>query len=221
MNIIFGVPLFSLVFLGSTFGFIPSSDMHPQSAPPGAEVSTRTNPSLTHTYHYEKPGRTSTRPTRTTTTPAPTPPTTAPVVTPSSDIVSALETAIHEKINVERVAKGLQPLGVDTRLVSIARAHSKDMLTNNYFAHTNQSGCSSSCRYKNAGYAYRSMGENIYMMNGYTLSATEVAEKVVQGWMNSSGHRANILNASYTTEGVGVAIEGKKIYVTENLALPR
>ena len=124
-------------------------------------------------------------------------------------------------MNAERAKEGLPPLVAEVKLAGIARAHSADMLANNYFSHTNKIGCGAGCRLDKAGYAWRSYGENIHWMSGYALSAAETANKVVQAWMNSSGHRANILKSSFTKVGVGIAIEGSKIYTTADYTLPR
>lgn len=58
-------------------------------------------------------------------------------------------------------------------------------------------------------------------MSGYTLSADATANMVVQGWMNSPGHKANIMNTSFVNEGIGVVKVGTKVYATEDFALPR
>lgn len=163
------------------------------------------------------------------TTPTPTPiPTPAPTPTPTpqpapapTNFAASVEQFVVEGMNAERVKNGLAPLAVDTKLANIARAHSEDMLANNYFSHTNLNGCNAGCRLNNAGYAWMSYGENIYWMSGYNLSATDTANKIVTGWMNSSGHRANILGSKFTKVGVGVAVQGSKVYTTADYALPR
>lgn len=158
-----------------------------------------------------------------TTTPAA--PVTKATLTPATPIVSEfasqVEQAVFDKVNIERSNNGLTALKFDATLADIARSHSNDMLTNNYFNHTNLSGCSTSCRITNAGYSWRGVGENIYMMSGYKLSADATAEKIVQGWMNSPGHRANILSHTFTHQGIGVYSEGSKVYATQNFATPR
>jgi len=146
-------------------------------------------------------------------TPAPTP---APVVS-----VSALEQLVFDGMNAERVKNGLAPLGADTKLASIARAHSVDMLTKNYFSHTNQNGCSTSCRLDAGGYAWKSYGENIHWMSGYNYVLAETAKKIVSDWMNSPGHRANILGTQFTKVGVGISAQGDKYYTTADYSTPR
>lgn len=154
-------------------------------------------------------------------TPTPTPtPVTPPIESPTT-FATQLEDEIYARINDERVKNGRAQLVRDSKLATLARVHSADMLTNNYFSHTNLSGCTVSCRFSNAGYSYWSYGENIYWMSGYTLTPEAAADMVVNGWMNSSGHRANILNSTFTNQGIGVAFSGKTIYVTQDFAKPR
>lgn len=152
-----------------------------------------------------------------TTTPAPAP-------TPAEakpDFITEVEQQIFILQNAERVKNGLPTLLPDATLAAVARAHSVDMAAKNYFNHTDLSGCSSACRVDNAGYAWRAVGENIYMMSGYQLPADATAQKMVEGWMNSPGHRANILGSAFTNAGVGVAEIGDSIYATVDLAQPR
>jgi uncharacterized protein YkwD len=132
----------------------------------------------------------------------------------SDSVISDMEAEILRLTNIERAAAGLSPFSSDTKLREIAALHSEDMLTNEYFEHEDPAGCSSPCRATNAGYRWRAIGENIYMMSGYSLNATKMAAQVVAGWMDSPGHRANILGTSFVESGVGVAIEGKDVYVT-------
>lgn len=139
---------------------------------------------------------------------------------PAADLISLIESEVLRRSNEERIADGLSPLAQDTRLRQIAWSHSADMFANEYFSHEDTVGCSSSCRATNAGYAWRSIGENIYMMSGYDDAPETKARRVVEGWMNSPGHRANILG-KYTVSGVGVVSAGESVYVTALYATPR
>lgn len=168
--------------------------------------------------------------TTTPTTPAPvpvvTPPSTLPPTPPpstgvGSDVASQIEGMIVSLSNTERQKNGLAPLIADPALAQIARAHSADMLAHQYFSHTDLSGCGLSCRFAAAGYSYWSIGENIHMMSGYNFTPSESAQKIVSDWMNSPGHRANILNTSFTRTGVGVALQGSTVYSTTDFSLPR
>lgn len=136
-------------------------------------------------------------------------------------LAAQIELGIHNRINEERKKAGLPALILNTTLSDLARAHSKDMLLNNYFTHTDASGCSSSCRITNAGYLWSAAGENIYMMSGYTITIEKAVEMVVLGWMESPGHRANILSTAFTEEGIGIVFEGTKLYATQDFARPQ
>ena len=124
-------------------------------------------------------------------------------------------------MNVERVKYGVAALAVDPRLTDLAHAHSADMLANNYFSHTDKSGCSVQCRLQKAVYAYRSFGENLYMESGRALTPLEVATRILAAWMQSAGPRKNMLNAQYTVSGVGIAAIGTRLYATSLYTLPR
>lgn len=142
----------------------------------------------------------------------PSAPSIQPVIS-QSDERAQIEQYVLEETNARRAQNALAPFASDSGAAAVARAHSEDMLSKNYFSHTNLSGCSAGCRLSNAGYAWKSYGENIHWMSGYNLSARDSARKIVSDWMNSSGHRANILG-SFTYAGVGIAVEGTKIYST-------
>jgi uncharacterized protein YkwD len=103
-------------------------------------------------------------------------------------------------VNVERGRAGCAAVHVDARLATAARLHSEDMAKQNYFSHTSLDGRSPWDRIRAQGYAYGS-AENIAA--GYSTPAA-----VMTGWMNSAGHRANILNCANTALGVGVARGG-------------
>ena len=97
-------------------------------------------------------------------------------------------------VNEERTKAGLAPLTVDSSITAAAQTRAKEIETS--FSHTRPNGTSFSTALDAAGVNYRSSGENIaYGQNS--------AAQVMQGWMNSSGHRANILNGSFTRIGVG------------------
>lgn len=156
---------------------------------------------------------------------APSTPTTTvpePRETPSGvDYATQIAAKVLEDTNVERKRNGLPALKLDSELALVARAHSADMLAKNYFDHTNKSGCNSACRAKNAEYTYTALGENIFMTSGINLSSADTGLLIVQGWMGSPGHRANILQKTFTRTGIGVALEGGKIYTTALYSKPR
>ncbi|SMD05457.1 CAP domain-containing protein [Sporomusa malonica] len=99
-------------------------------------------------------------------------------------------------LNNDREKQGLPRLIADSRLTQVARKHAADMVSKNYFSHTNLQGQSPFDRLKANGIAYRSAGENIAY--NYNIADMEAA------WMKSPGHRANILNSGYTHVGVGL-----------------
>jgi uncharacterized protein YkwD len=98
--------------------------------------------------------------------------------------------------NQERAKAGCGPLRTNKSLIQAAEAHAADMVAEHYFAHDSLDGRSPFDRMKAAGFRGGAMAENIAV--GYTSAAS-----VVKGWMNSPGHRANILNCSYTMIGIG------------------
>ena len=125
--------------------------------------------------------------------------------------VIAYEKEVVRLVNEIRVKNGLKELTYDWELSRVARYKSQDMRDNKYFSHTSPVYGSPFQMIKNFGISYRSAGENI--AKGY---ATPKA--VVDGWMNSPGHRANILNASFTRIGVGYVADGRywtQMFITE------
>jgi uncharacterized protein YkwD len=119
--------------------------------------------------------------------------------TPEADPVTAMEDEVTGLANTERAAAGCDTLRVDERLRTAARAHSQDMAEYDYFDHTGRDGSSPSDRAARAGYP-GGVGENIAV--GY-----RTPQDVMQGWMDSDGHRANLLNCDYTAIGVGLAYD--------------
>ena len=115
--------------------------------------------------------------------------------------VASYENEVIRLVNEIRVQNGLSALTANWELSRVARYKSQDMKDNGYFSHTSPTYGSPFQMIKNFGISYRSAGENIAM--GYASP-----QAVVNGWMNSSGHRANILNASYTHIGVGYVQSG-------------
>ncbi|MFD5813249.1 CAP domain-containing protein [Streptomyces sp. NPDC127038] len=100
--------------------------------------------------------------------------------------------------NTERAAAGLRPLGTDTTLTAAAQAHSADMVARDFYAHTSPEGSRPWDRAAAAGCGLRAIGENI-------ACGQRSPAEVVQGWMDSPGHRANILKPDFTHIGIGLA----------------
>lgn len=124
-----------------------------------------------------------------------------PDTSTNADSVSAYEKKVVELVNAERAKYGLSALTLNTELSAVARAKSQDMKDKNYFSHTSPTYGSPFDMMKSFGIKYKTAGENIAM--GY-----RTPEAVVNGWMNSSGHRANILNSSFKEIGVGYVANG-------------
>lgn len=125
----------------------------------------------------------------------------------SSDtsILSEEETNFHTLLNEHRTSVGCSTLTLHSGLTTVARNHSGDMATNNYFAHDSQDGTTFSQRITNAGISYTSAAENIAAGNP---SASDTLEQ----WLNSSGHKANIENCKYTHHGIGRAYNSSSTY---------
>jgi uncharacterized protein YkwD len=109
--------------------------------------------------------------------------------------LDAVEDEIVDLVNAERADAGCRPLNVDARLAQAAQDHSADMAERDYFDHTTPEGLTFAERIVNAGYPTPG-AENIAV-------GQQTAEQVMEGWMNSDGHRANILNCELTNIGVG------------------
>lgn len=115
--------------------------------------------------------------------------------------ITSYEQEVIRLVNEIRKQNGLNALTYDWELARVARYKSQDMKDNNYFSHASPVYGSPFQMVKNFGISYRRAGENI--AKGYATP-----QAVVNGWMNSSGHRANILNAGYTHIGVGYVAGG-------------
>ena len=121
---------------------------------------------------------------------------------PTTDsTVASYEQEVIRLVNEIRVENGLKALTYDWELSRVARYKSQDMKDNHYFSHTSPVYGSPFQMMKNFGISFRSAGENI--AKGY-----RTPQAVVNGWMNSPGHRANILNTRYTHIGVGYVPSG-------------
>ncbi len=104
--------------------------------------------------------------------------------------------AVLNLVNAKRSKQGLKPLQLDSTLNQVATAKAKDMAENGYFSHDSPRYGSPFDMMRTFGIDYKSAGENI-------AAGQKTANDVMQSWMNSAGHRANILNANYTHLGVG------------------
>jgi len=121
---------------------------------------------------------------------------------PTADAtVASYEAEVVRLVNEIRTKNGLKPLTYDWQLARVARYKSQDMKENRYFSHTSPIYGSPFQMIKSFGITYRSAGENI-------AKGQATPQAVVNAWMGSAGHRANILNASFTHIGVGYVRSG-------------
>lgn len=134
--------------------------------------------------------------------------------------VAEVERLVFELTNQERTSRGLSALNQDSRLADVARTHSQDMGTRHFFDHTNPDGRNAKARVDLAHPgAFRGIGENIYQFVSYEGTDADLAANLVKGWMNSPGHRDNILKPDYVTLGVGLAQQGRDLYATQVFGL--
>lgn len=124
---------------------------------------------------------------------------------PNLDATKTIENQVIQLTNQQRAKYGLKALTLNWELSRVARYKAMDMRDNHYFSHTSPTYGDPFTMMKNFGISYRSAGENI-------AGGQATPQLVVQAWMNSSGHRANILNTGYTQIGVGYAKGGSYNY---------
>lgn len=117
------------------------------------------------------------------------------------------ELEVFNLINEQRTQNGLAALKIDTEVQNVARIKAQDMVNNNYFSHTSPTYGSPFYMLKSFKVSYKTAGENIAGNSSNSAAVT--------AWMNSSGHKANILNSSFNYTGIGVIKGSKygKIYV--------
>ncbi len=131
----------------------------------------------------------------------------------NANSITAAEQQAVSLLNADRRANGLADLTVDSRLTTVARNHAQDMITRNFFSHTNPDGQTPFTRMTQAGLSYSYAGENI--AQDQTVQAAEKA------LMSDSGHRDNILNKNYTTVGIGVASDKNgNLYIVQDFLKP-
>lgn len=124
-----------------------------------------------------------------------------------------LETAAWRMANCERQAQGLEPLACDMRLVWLGRLHSQDMIERGYFSHVNPDGEDPFARFARHGLDFWSAAENIAL--------DQSVAGAHQAWMNSPGHRANILHPDVTHAGVGIVDGPQGLILTTLFLKPR
>lgn len=125
----------------------------------------------------------------------------------STTSMNSDEKEVFDLINKQRTNNGLQALKIDNEVQKVARIKAQDMVDNNYFAHESPTYGTPFQMLKSFKISYKTAGENI--------AANSSNSGAVNAWMNSSGHKANILNSSYNYTGIGVVSSKKygKMYV--------
>ena len=125
--------------------------------------------------------------------------------TASANVNSSTAKELLNLVNKARAENGLSALTLNSNLSAVAQKKAEDMKNNNYFSHTSPTYGSPFDMIKNAGINYKTAGENI-------AKGQKTAEAVFNAWMNSSGHRANILNSRFTQMGIGVTDGSNKYW---------
>ena len=181
----------------------------PSTTPQQKPESTPSTPSTTPQQKPEStPSTPSTtpqqKPESTPSTPSTNPeqkPESTPEQKPSTDF-SSYQQQVLDLVNAERTKRGISALTLDSNLSSVATKKSQDMVNKNYFDHTSPTYGSPFDMMKQFGISYRTAGENI-------AKGQKTPQEVVTAWMNSEGHRKNILNPNFTNLGVGIAKDSK------------
>ena len=186
-----------------------STPNNPSTTPQQKPESTPSTPSTTPQQKPEStPSTPSTtpqqKPESTPSTPSTNPeqkPESTPEQKPSTDF-SSYQQQVLDLVNAERTKRGISALTLDSNLSSVATKKSQDMVNKNYFDHTSPTYGSPFDMMKQFGISYRTAGENI-------AKGQKTPQEVVTAWMNSEGHRKNILNPNFTNLGVGIAKDSK------------
>lgn len=173
-----------------------------------------TQPTIEETTKKPVTTETTTKPTATETTTKPaavettTESTTADTNKTPTTAINTQATQVLALVNKERAKENLAPLKLNTALTKVAQLKSEDMKNKNYFNHTSPTYGSPFAMMKQFGINYKYAGENI-------AKGQKTAEAVVNAWMNSEGHRKNILNKNFTEMGLGYVKSGSTTYWTQ------
>jgi len=139
---------------------------------------------------------------------------------PSDVAPGRLEKSIHKGTQQRRLDNGCDPLAYDERLADIALNYSREQAVRGSIDHFEPDGADVGTRYQNADYDFTKAGENLFQLTVPVGTETEkIAEAIVNGWMDSTDHRANILNDDFDREGIGVyQSDNSHIFVTQNFS---
>lgn len=139
-----------------------------------------------------------------------------PDTLPQSLSLEEMEAGVIRGLNRERQARGLAPLRVNESLSSIAREFSRRMATERFFDHVSPRGDSVGKFVERGGIDYRMLGDNLYTCT----RMRDPESSAVRGWMESPGHRSNILEPDYRETGLGVWRAGDTYYFTQVFMAP-
>ncbi|MBD1842080.1 CAP domain-containing protein [Cyanobacteria bacterium FACHB-63] len=128
-----------------------------------------------------------------------------------STTTARIETAIYQQINQVRQQDGLSGLKNNNRLAAVARRYSKQMAEKNFFSHTSPDGTTPADRVRADRIFYIAVGENLFK----GTNVAQPAPAAVEGWLDSPGHRENILRPIYAETGVGVWKKNNTYYITQ------
>ncbi|MBD7910785.1 CAP domain-containing protein [Clostridium sp. Sa3CVN1] len=128
--------------------------------------------------------------------------------------MAQVEQMIFTRVNQERAKAGVATLSYSTTMEKYARIKSQDMGDRAYFRHEDPEGNLMTTRMQKDGVRYSAWGENIAYIGGVS-DANALANQFMNNWMNSPGHRANILSDKFTGIGVGIYKVGNKVYATQ------
>ncbi|WP_327381118.1 sigma-70 family RNA polymerase sigma factor [Streptomyces sp. NBC_01207] len=177
-------PATPLAALSATESAAPPSESASPSASPSPSASASASPSPSASASPTQSKSKSPSPKASAAKPAPAPP-------------SGVAGQVVALVNSERAAAGCGPLKEDPQLRAAAQGHSDDMASRDYFDHTSPDGKDPGDRTTAAGYRWSTYGENI-------ARGQQTAQSVMDSWMKSPGHKANILNCSFKDIGVGI-----------------
>src|SRR5262245_19659510 len=177
---------------------VAEAQLKPASTTAPTTTTTPTTRPTTTTEPADDPGDPPTT-TAPPTTAAP-PTTDAPAPPPSAGRPPTAADVVVDLVNAERASR-CGPVAVDGRLATAAQRHSDDMAAHDYFSHTSLNGDTLADRAEAAGFSGGALGENI-------AAGQRTPQDVMAAWMDSPGHRANILNCDYTVIGVGLNQDG-------------
>ncbi|WP_017318513.1 CAP domain-containing protein [Mastigocladopsis repens] len=134
-----------------------------------------------------------------------------PPVLSQTSATAKIEAAVRQNINDVRVKYGLKPLQNNDKLAEVARRYSRQMAEKNFFSHTGADGSTLVQRVHARGISYWVVGENLFK----STNIPQPVPAAVEGWMESPGHRENILRPVFRETGIGVWRTGNTYYITQ------